>query len=153
MIKTHRKPKAIIGGDATAAVLRFSWAYTVTIEALHVMCTSTGAVRHRLASIDPEFLKLALEDFPEQEGVRERFGQFQTLVRQLQPRHEVLGTVASTSNPPSSAALEKMAQLLWDIHRDFSHFMQSDASPGALGTPSASALPSTRQGDAASAAK
>ena len=129
--------KRIMSADARGGALRFSWAYTLTIEALHIMCTGAGALRHRLASIDPQFLKLGCEDFPEQEGVRERFSHFQTLVRQLQPRHEVQGTEAPTSKHPSSEALEQMAQLLWEIHRDFSRFMQSDASPVSRSSPSA----------------
>ena len=153
MIKSNPKSKRIMSADARGDVLRFSWAYTLTIEALHVTCTDAGALRHRLASIDPLFLKLGSEDFPEQEGVRERFGQFQTLVRQLQPRHEVLANEAPTSRHPSNEALEPMAQLLWEIHRGFSHFMQSDASPVALSAPSASGLLSSRLDGSAPAAK
>ena len=153
MIGNNPNSNRIMSADARGGVLRFSWAYTQTIEALHLMCTGTGALRHRVASIDPQFLTLECEDFPEQEGVRERFGQFQTLVRQLQPRHQVLGTEALTSKHPSSEALEQMAQLLWEIHRDFSHFMQSDASPVALGTPSTRGLQSRRSDGTAPAAK
>ena len=153
MTKGNPKSKRIMSADARGGVLRFSWAYTLAIEALHVMCTGTGALRHRLASIDPQFLTLGCEDFPEQEGVRERFGQLQTLVRQLQPCHEVLGTEAPTSKHPSGETLEQMAQLLWDIHRDFSHFMQSDAAPVALSAPSASEQLFSRHDDAAPAAK
>ena len=142
-----------MSADAQGRLLRFSWSYTLTIEALHVMCTDAGALRQRLASIDPQFLTWGSEDFPEEEGVRERFGQFQTLVRKLQPRHGILGTEAPTSKHPSSEALEQMAQLLWEVHRDFSHFMQSDASPVALGTPSARGLLSSRPDGTAPAAK
>jgi hypothetical protein len=137
MIRSSPNSKHVMSPDARGGEFRLSWAYTLTIEALHVMCTGEGAVHQRLALIDPEFLKLECEDFPEQEGVRERYGQFQKIVRQFQPLHEVLGTEAPTSKHPSSEALEQMAQLLWEIHRDFSHFMQSDASPISQSSPSA----------------
>ena len=127
MMKHHPKSVRLAHDDPRAGVLRFSWAYTLTIEALHVMCTGTGVVRDRLLAIDPEFLKLKPEAFPEQEDVREHVLRFQELVHHLERRPQATESEASTPDRSSSEELEQMAQLLWEIHRDFSHFMQSDA--------------------------
>ena len=127
MIKHHLKSVRLARDDPRAGVLRFSWAYTLTIETLHVMCTGTGAVQDRLLAIEPEFLKLKPEDFPEQEGVREHVLRFQELVHHLERRDQAVDSEASATDLSLSEALEQMAQLLWEIHRDFSRFMQSDA--------------------------
>ena len=127
MIKYSPKSVRLAHDDPRAGVLRFSWSYTLTIEALHVMCTGAGNVRDRLLTIDPEFMKLKPEDFPEQEEVREHVLRFQELVPHLEHRRQAIEAEASTPDWSSSEELEQMAQLLWEIHRDFSHFMQSDA--------------------------
>jgi hypothetical protein len=127
MIKHHPKSVRLAHDDPRAGVLRFSWAYTLTVETLHVMCTDAGAVRERLLAIDPEFMKLKPEDFPEEEDVREHFIRFQSLVHHLETPRQEINSAGPNRDRPSSEASEQMAQLLWEIHRDFSRFMQGDA--------------------------
>jgi hypothetical protein len=53
--------------------LRYSWPYTLCIEALHELATQPGDARIRVKAIDPEFYSLSESDFPEPRGARQRF--------------------------------------------------------------------------------
>ena len=113
--------------DPRLGVLRYSQAYTLVIEALHTMCCESGSMRERLQQIDPEFFALKPEDLPESEGVRASFEELANLAMQLEPSKQDEGRVSANLNQSQHTRLEAMAQLVWNIHRDFSRYMQSDA--------------------------
>jgi hypothetical protein len=127
MIKLHPKSVRLANDSNEIGVLRFSWAYTLTIEALHEMCTGEGGVLARLRAIDPEFLELKPEAFPEQNDVRTHFLRYKELAHHLEPRMQVGVPKKTSAGQALSEVHMELAQLLWDIHRDFSYFMQSDA--------------------------
>jgi hypothetical protein len=108
-------------------VLRYSRAYTLTIEALHTMCCGSGNTRERLQEVDPEFFSLRPEELPKEEGVQAHFIEFQQLATRLEGRWSGEGSVAATLDQSHHTNLKQMAQLLWDIHRGFSQYMQSGA--------------------------
>jgi hypothetical protein len=107
-------------------VLRYSRAYTLTVEALYTMCCEPGSMRERLQKVDLEFFSLYAEDFPEQEGVRASYERLRSLVISLEPRREGEGRIASSLAQRAHAQLAEVAQLLWETHRDFSLYMQTD---------------------------
>lgn len=105
--------------------LRYSRAYTLTIEALHTMCCESGNTRERLKKIDPEFFSLRSEDVPERDGVRELVVELHRLVTHYPPRWEGDGVVAATLSQSHHTILKQMAQLIWDVHQKLSQYMQS----------------------------
>jgi len=84
-------------------------------------------MRERLRNIDSEFFLLEPEALPEAEGVRENFVKLKQLATRFEPRGSYEGRVVATIEQLHHSKLEAMAQLMWDIHRDFSQYMQSDA--------------------------
>jgi hypothetical protein len=54
-------------------ILRYSWPYTLCIEALHELATRPGDARARVKAIDPEFYSRSESDFPERRDARQRF--------------------------------------------------------------------------------
>lgn len=113
--------------DPTLGALRYGRAYTLAIEALQTMCCASGSMRERLQQIDLEFYTLKPDDLPENEGVRKSFIQFHQLATRVAPRWAGEGKVAATLNQSRHTKLRQMAQLVWDINRDFSRYMNSDA--------------------------
>lgn len=106
-------------------VLRYSWPYTLSIEALHELATQPGDVHARVKAIDPEFYSLSESDFPERGGARQRFVELCAL----------LG-VAGTTLKPGDVAIRlavltvdgagDIAQKIWELHREFSRYMDGD---------------------------
>jgi hypothetical protein len=106
-------------------VLRYSWPYTLCIEALHELATQPGDARIRVKAIDPQFYSLSESDFPDRHGARQRFTELCAL----------LG-VAGTALHPSDVAARladltvedagAIAQKIWELHREFSHYMDGD---------------------------
>lgn len=123
---THPKLIRMNSDDPGLGALRYSRAYTLTIEALHTMCCASGSMRERLQQIDPEFFALMPNDLPENEGVRASFEELHRLATQLEPRWQEEGRVSATLEPSHHTKLKEMAQRVWEIHRDFSRYMQSD---------------------------
>lgn len=112
---------------AATGVLRYSRAYTLTIEALHTLSCGAGGMRERLRQIDPEFFSLEPEALPEAEGVRESFVRLKQLATRFEPRGSYEGRIVATIEQSHHSKLKAITQLIWDIHRDFSQYMQSDA--------------------------
>jgi hypothetical protein len=121
------KRSRVTRDDPRLGSLQYGRAYTLAIEALHTMCCESGSMRERLQKVDPEFFALRPDDLPETEGVRASFVEFHELATRLEPRWPGDGVVAATLNQSHHTKLARMAQLVWDIHRDFSHYMQDDA--------------------------
>jgi len=109
--------------------LRYNRAYALTIEALHTMCCQSGRTRERLQKIDAEFFALNAEGFPEGEGVRTSYEDLRAIATSLEQRCEGDGRITSSLAQLHHTKLAKVAQLLWDIHRDFSRYMQSATEP------------------------
>jgi len=108
-------------------IVRYSRSYTLCIEALHTLCCTPGDFRERFSALDPEFLNLRDDAFPVENGVRASYVELKTLLTRLEPKdHE--GTIAATVGRSRRTSLERAAQKLWDVHRDFAHFMNDDAS-------------------------
>jgi hypothetical protein len=105
--------------------LRYIWPYTLCIEALHELATQPGDARIRLKAIDPEFYSLSELDFPEHRGARQRFMELCAS----------LGVVGIALNPSDVATklaaltvedAGVIAQKIWELHREFSHYMDGD---------------------------
>ena len=127
MPELHPKSIRMKSDDSRLGALRYSRAYTLTIEALHTMCCEAGTMRERLQQVDPEFFALKSDDLPESEDVRTSFEQFHQMAARLEPRWKEEGQFTATLGQSHHTNLKAMAQLVWDIHRDFSRYMQSDA--------------------------
>ena len=106
-------------------VLRYSWSYTLCIEALHELATQPGDARVRGKAIDPEFYSLSESDFPERHGARQKFMELCAL----------LGVAGTAVNPSDVAATLAdltvdgagvVAQKIWELHREFSRYMDGD---------------------------
>jgi hypothetical protein len=111
--------------DNTA--LHYSRPYTLCIEALHELATQPGDARIRVKAIDPEFYSLSESDFPERHGARQRFKELCVL----------LGFAGTALNPSDVATrlaaltvdgASVTAQKIWELHREFSRFMDGDAA-------------------------
>ena len=113
--------------DCRLVALRYSRAHTLLTEALHTLSCEPGGMRERLNQIDPEFFALRTEDLPEAEGLRASFAELRHLVTRLDPSTKDEGRVAATLRQSHHTKLKAMAQLIWNIHRDFPRYMQSDA--------------------------
>ena len=114
-------------GNPAMSVLRYSRAYTLTIEALHTLCCTPGAMRDRLAQIDPEFFVLSPDVFPEGEEVRDNFVKLYGLATRYEPRSDGEGRISATLARSHHSKLKEMLQLVWDLHRGFSQYMNSEA--------------------------
>jgi hypothetical protein len=107
--------------------LRFSRAYTLSIEALHTLCCSNGNLRLRLEAVDPEYYLLASEQLPDFGAIRFKFAELKTLATKNDPRWEHDGWIPATLSTAHHTVLKKIAQLVWEIHREFSEYMHGDA--------------------------
>lgn len=106
--------------------LRYQRAYGLTVDALHTLSCAPGGMKERLQRIDLEFFTLSSNDLPESGGVRERFGRLHGLVTSKDARCPGEGRVAATLDQLHHTKLKSIAQIIWDIHAEFSAFMRSD---------------------------
>jgi hypothetical protein len=106
-------------------VLRYSWPYTLCIEALHELATQPGDACVRVKAIDPEFYSLSESDFPERHGARQRFMELCSLLgvagTALNPRDVATRLAALTIDGAGV-----VAQKIWELHREFSRYMDGD---------------------------
>ncbi len=110
--------------------LRYQRAYSFTIDALHTLSCAPGGMKDRLKKIDLEFFTLSSNDLPESGEIREKFGRLHDLVTSKEVRYPHEGRVAATLDQLHHTKLTSIAQLIWDIHKEFSALMQNDdASP------------------------
>jgi hypothetical protein len=126
----HETPSIVVKQRnviAPLGVLRYSRAYTLSTEALHSLCCGRGNVRSRLQAIDIEYFCLDREALPDAGDIRANFERLHGLVNRVSPRWDGEGTLQATLATAHYTALEKAAQLVWDIHRELSEFMQRDA--------------------------
>lgn len=113
--------------DPRLGVLRYSRAYTLSIEALHTLCCGRGNVRSRLQAIDIEYYCLRDEDVPDAGEIRTKVDRLRRLATHVSPRWEGEGNLQATLGTAHYTVLERIAQLAWDFHREFSEYMQRDA--------------------------
>jgi hypothetical protein len=104
------------------ANLRYSRPFTLCIEALHTLCCVPGDIRERLKLVDQEFLFLKEGHFPDVDGIRDKYSELKQLLMGIEPKADE-GRTAATVSRSKKSELERAAQLIWDIHRDFSHHM------------------------------
>ncbi|MCP5154414.1 MAG: hypothetical protein H6983_09635 [Ectothiorhodospiraceae bacterium] len=105
------------------SILKYSRAYTLTIEALETLCCSPGPMRERLGRIDREFFQLGPESLPAEGGVRENFQILKNLVGKHEGHHPRERSVEATLARAHHTVLSRMLRLVWAIHRDFSSYM------------------------------
>ena len=117
----------VLATNQPLGALRFSRAYTLSIEALHTLCCSNGNLRLRLEAVDPEYYLLESEQLPDFGAIRLKFAELHTLATKTAPRWEHEGRIAATLSTAHHTALKKIAQLVWEIHREFSEYMHGDA--------------------------
>ena len=108
-------------------ILRFSRAYTLTIEAAHTMVVGRGGIRERLKAIDPEFFSLRESAFPDHEGLRVNVSRLFQGVRALEDKADE-GNLSATSSRSRFETLDALAQLFCEVYRDFSWFMNAPES-------------------------
>lgn len=111
---------------ALAGVLRYSTAYTLSIEALHTLCCENGNLRSRLAAIDSEYYSLRANDLPDHGSIRSNFASLCSMATESPPSHGDDGRLAATLSAIRYTKLKKIAQFVWDVHREFSEYMQGD---------------------------
>lgn len=106
-------------------VLRYSWPFTLCIEALHELATQPGDVCARVRAIDSEFYSLSESDFPEPRGARQRFVELCALlgVTGATPIPSAIATKLAALTVEDAGAI---AQKFWELHREFSHYMDND---------------------------
>jgi len=126
MKQTNPSSARLSANDPRLGDLRYSRAYTQSIEALHALCCGRGNVRSRLEAIDLEYYSLKDTDLPETGEIRANFRKLRALSIRVSPRWEGDGRLPATLATTHYTALEKIAQLAWDIHREFSEYMQRD---------------------------
>lgn len=107
-------------------VLRYQRAYSFTASALHTLCCASGGMRDRFQQIDKEFFTLTTIEVPEREGLREKFRKLHELVTSNKIDHLHEGRIAATIGQLHHTKLKVIAQLIWDIHVEFSVFMMFD---------------------------
>lgn len=107
--------------------LRYSRAYTLSIEALHTLCCGRGKIRSRLEAVDGEYYTLRTTDLPDFGTIRVNFENMHSLATSVSPRWAHDGRLSVTLSTVHYTVLEKIAQLVWDIHSEFSDYMGSFA--------------------------
>lgn len=113
--------------NPSLGALRFSRSYILSTAALHTLCCSNGNLRSRLDAVDPEYFLLSSEQLPDFGAVRSNFAKLHSLATKNAPRWEHDGRLAATLSTAHHTALKKIAQLVWDVHREFSEYRQGDA--------------------------
>jgi hypothetical protein len=106
--------------------LRYQRAYSFTVSALHTLCCASGGMRDRLQQIDKEFFTLTTIELPERERLREKFRRLHELVTSNKIDHLHEGRIAATIGQLHHTKLKAIAQLIWNIHVEFSAFMMFD---------------------------
>lgn len=106
--------------------LRYQRAYSFTVEALHTLCCSPGGMRDRLQKIDLEFFTLVTNDLPESGSLREKFSRLHEAITSKNSPYPHEGRVIATLSQLHHTKLKSIAQLIWEIHTEFSAFMQCD---------------------------
>lgn len=107
--------------------LLFRRSYGLCVEAAQTLCCAPGDIRARLRILDPEFLVLRGEDFPEASDIRVNFIELKKLLTRFDPKGDE-GRVAATISRSKTPALVQAAQKIWDIHREFSYYMNHAVS-------------------------
>lgn len=107
--------------------LLFRRSYELCVEAAQTLCCAHGDIRARLRILDPEFLVLHGEDFPEAGDIRVNFIELKKLLTRFDPKGDE-GSVAATISRSKKPTLVQAAQKIWDIHREFSYYMNRVAS-------------------------
>jgi hypothetical protein len=126
----HSLPKPeLMKTTSPLGALQFSRAYTLSIEALHTLCCSSGNLRHRLSQIDPEYFSLEAAAYPEYENIQASVTELRGLVTRFDPLspYAIGGRIAASIERSHYTKRTRMAQLIWDIHREFGSYMQRDA--------------------------
>lgn len=108
--------------------LRYQRAFSFTVDALHTLSCAPGGMRDRLQKIDLEFFTLSTSDLPKSGELQEKFGRLRGLVTSKEARYPDEGRVAGTLDQLHHTKLKSIAQLIWDIHTEFSAFMYCDDS-------------------------
>lgn len=108
--------------------LRYQRAYGFTVDALHTLSCEHGGMRDRLQKIDLEFFTLRANELPESGEIREKFHRLHVLATSKEVRYPHEGRVAATLDQLHHSKLKSIAQLIWDIHTEFSAFMHSNVA-------------------------
>jgi hypothetical protein len=127
MKRLDHKPVTLKGDNQRLRDLRYSRAYTLSLEALHTLCCRRGNVRSRLQLIDAEYYSLRDTDLPDAGNLRSSFEKLLSLVTPMSPRWKGDGRIPATLAGAHYTALERAAQLVWEVHQEFSVYMQGDA--------------------------
>lgn len=112
--------------------LRYQRAYNLTVEALHMLCCSSGGMRDRLKKIDLEFFTLTPNDLPETGNLREKFHRLHEVVTSKNSPYPNEGRIIATLNQLHHTKLKFIVQLIWEINMDFSSFMQCDDTTSVI---------------------
>lgn len=107
--------------------LHYQRPYRLTVNALHTLCCAPGGTRARLQQIDLEFFTLSTNDLPEEGELRAKFRRLHEHVTSKEARYPYEGRVAATLDQLHHTKLKTAAQLIWDIHTEFSVFMQGES--------------------------
>ena len=92
------------------------------------MCCSTGNTRERLKQIDLEFYTLRSDELPENNNIRSTFTELQSIATSQEPTWSGDGRIEATLATAHHTKLKKLAKLVWELHREFSEFMNSDSA-------------------------
>ncbi len=106
--------------------LRYQRAYSFTVDALHTLACAPGSMKARIQRINLEFFTLITNDLPENGELREKFSKLHELVTSKKVRYPHEGRVAATLDQLHHTKLKAIAELIWDIHKEFSVFMHRD---------------------------
>ncbi|HEU4603807.1 MAG TPA: hypothetical protein VFS24_17660 [Steroidobacteraceae bacterium] len=77
--------------------------------------------------VDPEFWFLKDQDFPDPDQIRANYTEVKQLMTRLDPQGDE-GRIVATISRSKRSNLERAAQLIWNMHRDFSQYMDRDVS-------------------------
>jgi hypothetical protein len=111
--KMHSLPEPeIMKTTSPIGALQFSRAYTHSIEALHTLCCS-----------------LEVAAYPEYENIQASVAELRGLVTRFDPvsPYAIGGRIAASIERSHYTKRTRMAQLIWDIHREFGSYMQRAA--------------------------
>lgn len=75
--------------------------------------------------MDPEFWFSKDQDFPDADKIRANYTEVKQLMTGLDPQGDERRIVATISRSKRS---RRAAQLIWNVHRDFSQFIDRDVS-------------------------
>lgn len=111
----------------TREKMRYGRSYALCTDALQVLCCTRGNLRARLLLLDPEFLILREENFPEVRDIRTNFIELQKLLTRLDPKDDE-GRITATISRSKTSTLEQAAQKVLELYREFSYYMNHNAS-------------------------